>query len=250
MCIFICVLLIYFISLINTVVNFIGFTLIVLIISWKVNNAIKGYFIGKRVISSNGKAVLITGCDSGFGNALALKLNELGFYVIATCLNVECTGAQHLTNKSVFPHRISVIKLDVTQDLEVIQTYDEISQILLTNNLELWSLVNNAGIFGIGFVEWGNGIEAYKKTIDVNVFGCLRVTRLFLPLIRESRGRVINMSSIASRMSPEGYSSYVMSKHALQAFTDTLRKEMFRFGVRVIGIEPSCYRYLKIFLMK
>lgn len=98
--------------------------------------------------------MFVTGCDTGFGHELALKLDELGFKVFATCLNDESDGATRL--KKVFAsgkNNSHVLKMDVTssKDVEVAKTYVEDH----LNNCALWGVVNNAGIGGNpGFIEW------------------------------------------------------------------------------------------------
>ncbi|XP_054159953.1 D-beta-hydroxybutyrate dehydrogenase, mitochondrial-like [Oppia nitens] len=194
------------------------------------------------MIKSTGKAVIITGCDSGFGNGLAYELNCLGFYTIACCFNPDADGVKQLLNRCVFRDKLSIIQLDITDEIQIDETYEKILRLLNNNELQLWSVVNNAGVFSIGFAEWGQGVDSYRKALDVNVLGTLRMTKKYLPLLRQSKGRVINVLSVASRLAVEGYGPYCVSKYGLLGFTDSLRREMLRFGVHVVSIEPSCYR--------
>lgn len=223
----------------------VGCAIVTLCACWYLTAAINRCYYGRMIVSSLGKAVLITGCDSGFGHLLAKKLNKLGFTVIAACLDSK--ASEKLVLETVFPQRMLVTKLDVTRDQDVQNCYDAVVQMLHNNGIQLWAIVNNAGVFDAGFSEWGN-MDSYARAINVNTLGCVRVTRQFLPLIRRSKGRVINVTSVAARLSMPGYGAYCMSKHATQAFNDTLRKEMRAFGVNVISIEPSCYRYLQMSL--
>ena len=244
------ILLMFLFESINSGINFIGSALIVSIISWKINETVNRYFASKRVIASNGKAVIITGCDSGFGNGLAFKLNQLGFHTIAICLNTNSEGAKQLVNRVVFPNRLSVIQMDVRDDSQIDLSFETISSILRDNGLKLWALINNAGVFHIGLIEWDNNIEGFNRTFNVNTLGGIRMARKYLPLLRESGGRVVNVLSAFSRMSLEGTAAYSASKFAALAFTDSLRRELFRFGVKVISVEPSCYRYLSLAFTK
>lgn len=229
---------------IKCVINFIGSGLIIAIISWKITETVNRYKRQKSVVSSNGKAVLITGCDSGFGNGLAFKLNRLGFHTIALCLDVNGDGVKQLVERVVFPNNLSLLQVDVTDDSMIEKSFGDITHILKDKNLKLWALVNNAGVFHIGFTEWDNSIDGYYRVFNVNTLGTIRMTRKYLPLIRESSGRVVNVLSGASRISIEGVGAYSASKYGSLAFNDSLRREMFRFGVKVISVEPSCYRYL------
>ena len=76
---------------------------------------------------------------------------------------------------------------------------------------------------------------------DVNVFGPFRITRAFAPLVIESRGRIVNISSISGVLSGQFFGAYSMSKHALEAYTDSLAREMERFEVHVAAVEPGNY---------
>jgi NAD(P)-dependent dehydrogenase (short-subunit alcohol dehydrogenase family) len=130
---------------------------------------------------------LIKGCDSGFGNRLALKLNEHGFRVYATVLDPSGSGSQNLITNARFTDKTKVLKMDVTNEEEINKTYEEIENDLNNNGEQLWAIVNNAGIACSGHLDWGT-LETYKKVVDVNTFGTVRVTRTFLPLIKKSRG--------------------------------------------------------------
>ncbi|KAK3594137.1 hypothetical protein CHS0354_040912 [Potamilus streckersoni] len=79
----------------------------------------------------------------------------------------------------------------------------------------------------------------FQKVMDTNVFGTVRLTRSLLPLIRQAKGRIINVTSLLGRISMEGNGAYGMSKHALVAYSDTLRQEMKKWGVFVSMIEPT-----------
>ena len=99
-------------------------------------------------------------------------------------------------------------------------------------------LVNNAGIVLPGPIEL-QPIKQFQKQIDVNLIGHIRITQKFLSFIRKSKGRVVNICSIAGRISGVMMGSYNASKHAMEAVSDTLRVEMIRFGVSVSAVEPG-----------
>lgn len=106
----------------------------------------------------------------------------------------------------------------------------------------LWAVVNNAGIFAYVPIEWGHDADLLETLLSVNVLGVVRVTKACLPLLRLSGGRVVTMASTASHLTVNNFTAYSMTKHAVRAFIDGLRREMKRFGVDVIAIEPSIYR--------
>ncbi|XP_064595490.1 17-beta-hydroxysteroid dehydrogenase type 6-like [Liolophura sinensis] len=190
-----------------------------------------------ETVEPRGKAVFITGCDSGFGHNLAKRLDRLGFTVFAGCLFPDKDGAQSLKRET--SDRLQLIPCDVTDDWQVQQALHTV-----TNNLgscELWALVNNAGIAVFSEIEWCT-VQQFQRLLDVNVIGVVRVTKAFLPSIRRCGGRVINIASLAGRFTIPAFTGYSMSKVACVAFSDGLRREMDKFGVRVITVEPGLYR--------
>ncbi|KAM9067802.1 short-chain dehydrogenase/reductase family 9C member 7-like [Sarcophilus harrisii] len=191
----------------------------------------------QKKLDVTGKAVLVTGCDTGFGHSLALRLFHLGFTVFATCLFPDGEGAQRLRQEAGGSCRMHVFKLDVTQDQDVVDAKD----FLLKNLPEkaLWGLVNNAGLALCGKMEWIS-FDDLKKVIDVNVLGSIRTTLKLLPLIKKSQGRLIFMSSINAFIGL-GTGSYALSKMALERCGDILRVELKKFGVKVSLIEPGNY---------
>ena len=159
----------------------------VTIVSWHLSKWYQKSKNRKRLLTSFKRAVVITGCDSGFGHNIAHELNEQGFRVYAIVMDPQSTGAKDLLTGAGFEGKTKVMKMDVTDDEEVKGVYEQIKSDLQQNGEELWAVVNNAGIVTFGPLDWGS-IEKYKKIFDVNTFGIARVTRAFLPLIRGSKG--------------------------------------------------------------
>ena len=122
-------------------------------------------------------------------------------------------------------------------------SFDE--SIFCSKYLDLWALVNNAGIIEYGGLEWGSpGVEHYAKQMDVNALGVVRVTKSFLPLIRDrsnDSARVVIVASCASRATMNGMVGYSMSKFAVRAFADGLRRELRKWNKHVAVIEPFVY---------
>ncbi|KAK3699873.1 hypothetical protein QZH41_005306 [Actinostola sp. cb2023] len=96
----------------------------------------------------------------------------------------------------------------------------------------LWSVVNNAGIARIGPVEWIS-LEDFKDCADVNLWGMIDVTKTFLPLLKMTKGRVVNVISIAGRVSLPSIVAYSVSKYGAEAFCDALRRELAVFGIQI-----------------
>ncbi|KAK8398226.1 hypothetical protein O3P69_003858 [Scylla paramamosain] len=188
-------------------------------------------------VSVAGKTVLVTGCDSGFGFALAQHLDSLGFRVVAGCLVQDGEGAKRL--RASASHRLHTIQLDVTSADEVRHAVQEV-EALIPEGEVLWGLVNNAGLSTFGEVEWVQE-HTFRKVLEVNVMGMVTVTKAFLPLIRQAKGRVVNVASMYGRMANVMRSPYVLSKYAVEGFTDCLRQEMRPWGVAVSLIEPGNY---------
>ncbi|KAH7644110.1 d-beta-hydroxybutyrate dehydrogenase [Dermatophagoides farinae] len=207
-----------------------------LIISWTIGYYFYDLFEQKTIDSMMNKIILITGCDTGFGNRLAYRLDRMGFHVYAGVLFPLGDDVQQLQQKC--SNRLKIMRMDVTKPEEVNNVVEQIKQ----SGMPLWALVNNAGI-GISVpFDWGNDIDVYRKVFDVNIFGVVRVTKSCMPLLRRSRGRIINVASAAGRMPAQWMGHYCMTKHNVRIFSDILRRELIGTGIKVITIEPSFFR--------
>ncbi|XP_043562591.1 estradiol 17-beta-dehydrogenase 2 [Chiloscyllium plagiosum] len=191
-----------------------------------------------ELLSVQDKAVLITGCDSGFGFALAKYLDKLGFTVFAGVLYLDGPGAKDL--KTSGSNRLMVLQLDVTSLEQITKSYAQIKSQL--KNRGLWALVNNAGI--LEFVADAEllPMSTYKRCMDVNFFGAVELTKMFLPLLRQAKGRLVNISSMAGTTPLLGFAAYGASKAALSMFSNVLRQELAIWGVKVATIQPSGFK--------
>ncbi|NWU73262.1 H17B6 dehydrogenase, partial [Pterocles burchelli] len=181
------------------------------------------------------KFVLITGCDSGFGQQLARQLDARGLRVLATCLTEPGAARLRATTSS----RLQTIILDVTSSQSIAATAAWVRE--RVGDQGLWGLVNNAGIASpTGLNEWLTR-EDFAKVLDVNLLGLIEVTLSLLPLLRRARGRVVNVASILGRVAFYG-GGYCISKFGVEAFSDSLRIEMRSFGVKVSVIEPGYFK--------
>ncbi|KAM9271736.1 D-beta-hydroxybutyrate dehydrogenase, mitochondrial-like [Morus bassanus] len=192
---------------------------------------------GAAPLEPAGRAVLITGCDSGFGHLLALRLHRLGFTVFAGCLRPGGEGARRLQQEAGGAGRLRVLRLDVTRARDVLAA----KELVLSHLPErgFWGLVNNAGISTFGETGWLS-MEKYEQFADVNLLGSIRTTLAFLPLLRKYKGRIVFMSSIIAYFAL-GNGIYSMTKAAIERFCDALRLEMKKFGVQVCIIQPGNY---------
>ncbi|XP_075810361.1 retinol dehydrogenase 16-like [Microtus pennsylvanicus] len=181
------------------------------------------------------KHVFITGCDSGFGNLLARQLDRRGMRVLAACLTEK--GAEELRKKT--SDKLETVILDVTKTESIVAATQWVKE--RVGNRGLWGLVNNAGIsIPSGLNEWMNK-EDFAKILDVNLLGVIEVTLSMLPLVRKARGRVVNVSSVLGRVSLFG-GGYCISKYGVEAFSDSIRRELSYFGVKVAIIEPGFFQ--------
>lgn len=196
----------------------------------------KKWYLNERLPPEN-RAIFITGCDSGFGHNVAKLLDSNGYPVFAGCLDPDGSGAKEL--KRSCSKRLQIVGVDVTKDSSVKKAADFVRDNLGT--AELWAIVNNAGILR-GFEVELTDLEYFKETMEVNGFGPVRVTKAFLSLLRQSRGRIVNITSLGSRIVMPYITPYIMSKYAALGFTDCLRLEMDVWGIRVISIEPEFFR--------
>ncbi|MEE6521847.1 hypothetical protein FKM82_020180 [Ascaphus truei] len=105
----------------------------------------------------------------------------------------------------------------------------------------LFGLVNNAGrATPIGPTDWLE-IEDFHRVLDVNLIGLIEVTLKFLPLLKMARGRVVNVASVMGRLAFGG-GGYCLSKCGVESFSDSLRRDMQHFGVKVSIIEPGFFK--------
>ncbi|KAL7989764.1 hypothetical protein Chor_012430 [Crotalus horridus] len=196
---------------------------------------IRSYREKQQVDNLREKHVFITGCDSGFGNQLARQLDAQGLHVLAACLTQK--GAQQL--ERLTSDRLKTTLLDVTSSESIEAATAWVKECV--GNKGLWGLVNNAGIVHPASPNEWLTKEDYMKVLNVNLIGLIDVTLHMLPLVKKARGRVVNVSSIMGRLSTIG-GGYCLSKYGVEAFSDSLRREIHSFGVKVAIIEPGYFR--------
>lgn len=175
--------------------------------------------------------VLVTGASKGIGRACALHLDQLGMTVLAG-VRTEADGNALRAESS---GRLIPMLLDITNQEHI----DTLAQTVQAHvgQAGLWGVVNNAGIAIAGPVEFVP-IDAWRHQLEVNVIGQIAITQALLPLLRETRGRIVMMSSIGGRHTEPMIGAYSASKHALEALSDTLRCELGG-AVQVSLIEPG-----------
>ncbi|XP_028603645.2 retinol dehydrogenase 5-like isoform X1 [Podarcis muralis] len=188
-----------------------------------------------KVEGLRGKYIVITGCDSGFGHALAKYLDQKGFRIIAACLSKE--GSQELlANTSL---SLQTVELDLTDPGSIDKAVEFVRA--ETEGVGLYGLVNNAGrSIPMAPTDWMQ-LDDFYKTLDVNLMGLIGITLKLLPLLKKNKGRIVNVSSVLGRLAFLG-GGYCVSKWGVEAFSDTLRRDMHHFGVKVSIIEPGFFK--------
>lgn len=177
---------------------------------------------------------LITGCSTGLGRALAEEVLARGHQAVVTARDVE--AVRDLVD--AHPDRALAVALDVTSDEQV--------RTAVTAAEERFGgvdvLVNNAGYGYRSAVEEGED-DAVLRLFDTHVHGTVRTMKAVLPGMRERRsGTIVNLSSMAARVCPEGSGYYAAAKAAVEALTLSLRKEVGPLGITATAVEPGAFR--------
>lgn len=183
--------------------------------------------------------ILITGASSGIGESAAAALVKAGYHVVA---GVRSRSDVERLSVRLGPSVHPVI-LDVTDALGMEKARSDVETLL--GDDPLVAIINNAGIAIHGAVLY-IPLEEWEKQFDINVFGVVRTTQTFFPLlVRQKKNsdrhprRIINISSVSGLFASPFLGPYCASKFALEALSDSLRRELFMYDVEVILIEPG-----------
>ena len=173
--------------------------------------------------------VLVTGASTGIGKACALRLDREGFSVFATVRKPSDAALL----KAEASDRLQPLLLDVTDKHGIAKVVDEVGE---RTGRQLYGLVNNAGIAIGGPLECVS-IEEIRQVMEVNVIGLMAMTQAFLPFLKSSNGRIVNIGSASGMVAIPLMSPYAASKFAVQAVSDSLRVELkpLRISVSLIA---------------
>ena len=181
------------------------------------------------------KTVVVTGANSGIGLATALELAAAGYDVVGTARS----AAKAQVLRDAADERgltVRTVTLDVADAESTAKGFAEIE-----SSSEIWGVVNNAGFGQAGAIEDVSDDDV-RYQLEVNLVAPARIARLVLPAMRaRGDGRIVNISSVAGRISMPLMGWYCASKHGLEAMTDALRMEVAPFGVKVSLIEPGSF---------
>jgi NAD(P)-dependent dehydrogenase (short-subunit alcohol dehydrogenase family) len=174
--------------------------------------------------------VLITGCSSGLGQATAVLFQKAGYLTIATARDTSKLAP-------LVALGCEALQLDVTDEASRQAAIAEAER----RHGSIGVLVNNAGYGQYGPLEEISP-DALQRAFDTNVFGLLRMSQLVMPGMRSAgrgRGRIVNISSLAGRVTAQGGGVYHMTKYAVEAIADAMRPELKPFGVDLVSVLPG-----------
>lgn len=182
-------------------------------------------------IASKG-AVVVTGASTGIGKTCVLHLDKLGFQVFAG-VRKEADGEALKRQAS---SRLTPVFLDITDTASIASVADIVGTAI--GDIGLVGLVNNAGIAVVSPLEF-LPITELRHQLEVNAIAQIAVIQEFLPLLRQSKGRIVNIGSIIGKMAMPFLGTNSASKFAMEAFTDVLRMELQPWGISVSIVEPG-----------
>jgi NAD(P)-dependent dehydrogenase (short-subunit alcohol dehydrogenase family) len=187
-------------------------------------------------MSASGKSIVVTGASTGIGRACVLALLGQGFRVFAGLRDPAAAARLVDAAPAGSRDRLETLTLDVTDAGQVAAAADAVGRTV--GEAGLWGLLNNAGITVNGPLEYVD-LDGLRRQLEVNVVGQVAVTQAFIPLLRRARGRIVNIGSVAGFMAMPGLGPYAMSKHAMEAFSDSLRRELRPWGIEVSLLRPG-----------
>ncbi len=179
------------------------------------------------------RIVLITGASSGIGRAITQYLASKGNLVYAGARKEEdLLELNQMEN-------VKAIRLDVTMSEDIKKAFNYIK----SESEYVDCLINNAGVMGWGAVI-DRDLDYFKSVFNVNVWGAVSMVKAFYPLLKRSKNDpvIFNMSSQGENYTLPFWAPYMMSKHAMKAFSSSLRREMMTVGIRVVGIAPGAFK--------
>ncbi|MEA3479302.1 MAG: SDR family NAD(P)-dependent oxidoreductase [Bacteroidota bacterium] len=178
------------------------------------------------------KQALLIGASGGLGSASAKLLSNSGWHVFASDINEEIPDLYKQSEN------ITPLEMDITSRESIEEAYKRIS--VATGGLD--AVIHLAGILKVGsLVELP--VSELEKALEINLLGAYRVNQQFLPMLQSQKGRVIILSSEVARQSAAPFNGlYSISKYALEAYSDSLRRELIYLGIKVVKIQPGPFK--------
>ena len=180
----------------------------------------------------------VTGCSSGFGEAIALAFAKRGYQVVATMRKPESAPPNLKALAAARPNDVAIVPLDITNPAMRKKALD----LALQRFGRIDVLINNAGITARGSFE-DTPESLWRTMFETNLFGPLELIRLVLPVMRQQgAGRIVNVTSVAAVLKTPLLAAYCASKHALDTASAALDIETRSFGVRVTTLMPGPFK--------
>lgn len=183
------------------------------------------------------RMILVTGATAGFGKLIVQAFLEHGDTVIATGRSLNTRHEIFEKERAIYGNKLIELNLDVTDQNQIEEAYNFLRESYGSIDI----LINNAGYGLFGALEDTTDKEV-RYQMEVNFFGTINVTKTFLPMLREKKGKIFNFSSVFGFMGWPLTSLYSASKYAVEGFSESLRGELAPHGVQVCLIEPGGYR--------
>ena len=165
------------------------------------------------------KVIVITGASSGIGQVCAYYLHDKGYIVYG------------LNRSLISSDKIRYIKCDVTDEVQVKEAFASIDE-------DIYAVINNAGMGISGAIEYASS-EDINRIIDVNIKGLVNVCKHAIPRLRHTKGKIINIGSVAGELTIPFQTFYSMTKVAVATFSEGLRMELRPFGIKVTTVLPG-----------
>ncbi|WP_197379942.1 SDR family oxidoreductase [Mycolicibacterium mengxianglii] len=175
---------------------------------------------------------VVTGASTGIGAATARELAGRGYHVLAGVRRDR--DADAIRGPGLEPVILDITHPDHIEALAA-RVHDD------SQGRPVRVLVNNAAVQANVPIEVF-AIDEWRRMFEVNLFGQIAVTQALLPALIRSKGRVVNISSVGGRVAMATYGPYAATKFALEAVSDSLRRELAPFGVEVVVVQPGAVR--------
>ena len=184
------------------------------------------------------KSIILTGAAGGIGMAAVRRMVDAGFIVYAGAIDDwEISELEHLKSE-LNTEQIVPVRLDLRNkdDIETVVAKVE------AQNLDLAALVTNGATSPIGVPFEHTDQNFFREVYEINVFGNLVLIRRCLDLLKQSKGRIVHVSSLFGKTSGAMQMPYASSKHSGEAIMMTLRRELMPYGIKVVITNPGCVR--------
>ena len=178
------------------------------------------------------KKVLIVGALGGLGGATVRELTSIGYFVFAADINTKVLE-EYANDSLVYP-----LVMDISDPISVDNTFKLIS----SQTSELDAIIHMAGVLAVGSVVEVE-IDEIRKVLDINFFGVFQVNKKFFPMLINNKGKIVILSSETGVQTAAPFNGiYALTKYALEAYSDALRRELSFLEIKVIKIRPGAFK--------